>query len=289
MMRGLGEGEPNRYSPLGATEVFDVYSAVVGDTFRVFIGHCGDDPRCTLFVTDGNGLFGLAVDTVRLMQIPGLVPPMTVVAVGYPTAGALRDTAQIRIRDLTPTRSPSFEHSGGGGRFLRFIAEELRPRLVERIPRALDDVTFFGHSLGGLFGTHVLLTQPDLFDRYILSSPSLWWDGGQVFGIEETRARSIADLRTSAFFGIGQHETDAGRRAEAINLPAGHPFRPPAAHLDMVDDLRRFVAQLSDRRYPSLEIVTAEIDDEYHATVPGIVLSRALRHTWAQRTEPSWP
>jgi hypothetical protein len=48
-------------------------------------------------------------------------------------------------------------------------------------------------------------------------------------------------------------------------------------HLDMVDDLRRFVGQVEARNDPSLRIERAEVDDEFHATVPGIVLNRALR------------
>ena len=89
--------------PLGGTEVHDMWSEVVGDSFRVFVGHCGPNPQAILFVTDANGLFGLAVDTVRLMQIPGLVPSLVVIGVGYPDADAVIDTVEIRARDLTPT------------------------------------------------------------------------------------------------------------------------------------------------------------------------------------------
>jgi hypothetical protein len=59
--------------------------------------------EAVLFVTDGNGLFGLAVDAIRMMQIPALLPSMLVVAVGYPGMAAIGDTVGIRGRDLTPT------------------------------------------------------------------------------------------------------------------------------------------------------------------------------------------
>ena len=45
---------------------------------------------------------------------------------------------------------------------------------------AARDVTYFGHSLGGLFGAHTLLTATSTFDRYICSSPSLWWDNAAI-------------------------------------------------------------------------------------------------------------
>lgn len=261
---------------LGGTEVHDLRSQTVSDTFRVFVGHCGPDPQAILFVTDANGLFGLTVDTVRLMQIPALVPSLLVVGVGYPDADIVIDTVEIRTRDLTPTPSQYFEGSGHADDFIEFIRSELRPWLSDRYPAAADDVTYFGHSLGGLFGAYTLLTNATTFDRYILSSPSLWWDDEVIFDIERERADE-GDLCSEVFFGIGSLETDAGRRLEAVSLPVGHPAKPPSAHLDMVDDMGRFAAQLASRNDTTLQIASVEIADEFHATVPGVVLSRALR------------
>ena len=115
---------------MGGTEVHDLWSAAVGDTFRVFVGHCGPDPQGVLFVTDANGLFGLTVDTVRLMQIPALVPSLVIVGVGYPDADTVSDTVGIRVRDLTPTPSSYFEASGRAlsnthGRHIRLPPEKV--------------------------------------------------------------------------------------------------------------------------------------------------------------------
>lgn len=261
---------------LGGTEVHDLWSESVGDTFRVFVGHCGPKPQGVLFVTDANGLFGLAVDTVRLMQIPGLVPSLLVVGIGYPEADVLIDTVQIRTRDLTPTPSRHSRGSGHAADFIEFVDSELRPWLTDRYPAAAADVTYFGHSLGGLLGVYALLTATSTFDRYIVSSPSLWWDGETIFDLERRRADEDR-LHSEVYFGIGSLETDSGRRSEAANLPIGHPAKPPSAHLDMVDDMRRFIAQLVAREDPTLRIRSVEIADQFHATVPGIVLSRALR------------
>ena len=130
--------------PLGGTEVHDLWSAAVGDSFRVFVGHCGPNPEATLFVTDANGLFGLGVDTVRLIQIPGLVPSLLVVGVGYPDADTVIDTVEIRARDLTPTPSSRLPGSGHADAFIEFVSSELRPWLAERFPTAADDITYFG-------------------------------------------------------------------------------------------------------------------------------------------------
>lgn len=265
-------------SPLGATEVHDLWSEAVQDTFRVFVGRCGEDPTATLFVTDGNGLFGLAVDTVRMMQIPALLPSMLVVAVGYPDTPTIGDTIAVRSRDLTPTPASWMPGSGGAGAFLAFLGTELFPWIAARAPRAMDQTIYFGHSLGGLFGTHVLLAEPSTFTGYVISSPSLWWNHHEPLAWEAVRAADHDDLAARAYFGIGALETDAGRRLEAANLPEGHMFKPVETKLDMVADLLEFIGAVRERRYPSLDIVGVDVfADEFHATVPGTVLSHGLR------------
>jgi predicted alpha/beta superfamily hydrolase len=273
--------------PLGDVQVGDVWSREVQDTFRLFVGRCGDQPEAVLFVADANGLFGLALDTVRLMQLPALVPAMLLVGVGYPTSRTIADTMAIRVRDLTPTTSTPFPGSGGADAFLRFLRNEVFPWLERDHPACLARSMYFGHSLGGLLGVHALLSDPPTFDHLILSSPSLWWDHHRVFEHEQERARVRDDLAATVFFGIGADETDEGRRREAAKLPDGHPLKPPRTHLDMVDDLARFVDALRRRGYPSLELEAIVFPDEYHVTVPGTVLSHGLRHTFERdRPEP---
>ena len=244
---------------------------------RVFVGRCGEAPRVTLVLTDGNGLMGLAVDTVRLMQIPGLLPPLLVVGVGYPEAAVVTDTIDLRSRHLTPTPSRHHEGSGQADAFVRFFRTELFPWLDARFPGA-DDRIYFGHSLGGLFGVHVLLTEPDTFGRFIISSPSLWWDHHVVFEREAQRAAAHDDLVARVYLGIGALETDEGRRLETAKLPPDHPNRAARTYLDMVADVARFASDVGARRYPSLELTCRVFHDEFHATVPGVVLTHGLRH-----------
>jgi predicted alpha/beta superfamily hydrolase len=262
---------------LGDVEVHDLASTEVGGPLRIFLGLCGEEPTTALVVTDANGLFGLTVDTVRMMRIPALLPPLLVVGIGYPDAATIADTADVRVRDLTPTPSRHFDGSGGADAFLRFVRTELFPWLDGRLPPAADRI-FFGHSLGGLFGVHALLSEPDTFDRYILSSPSLWWDHHVIFEREAQRAATHDDLVAAVYVGIGAFETDEGRRREAVNLPVGHRAKPGRTHLDMVADALRFTEALRGHSYPSLDLACRVFPDEFHATVPAVVLSHGLRH-----------
>ena len=90
-----------------------------------------------------------------------------------------------RTRDLTPTKSSKtspnnpkvtlFETSGGANQFLKFINEELKTSIQSKY-RTTDFEILVGHSFGGLFAIHTLLTQPESFNAYIANDPSLWWD-----------------------------------------------------------------------------------------------------------------
>ncbi|MCB0644656.1 MAG: alpha/beta hydrolase [Phaeodactylibacter sp.] len=85
-----------------------------------------------------------------------------------------------RTHDFTaPPHDPEYtEHaptSGGSADFMRFIAEEVQPYIAATYPLS-GERTLIGQSLGGLLATEILFTRPDLFDNYMIVSPSLWWD-----------------------------------------------------------------------------------------------------------------
>ena len=68
-----------------------------------------------------------------------------------------------------------FPTSGGSQKFITFLENELQP-FIESTYRTTDNKTIIGQSLGGLLATEILFRKPDLFDNYVIVSPSLWWD-----------------------------------------------------------------------------------------------------------------
>ena len=249
-------------------------TAANGETYRLSVAWCGEEPADAVVLTDADGLFGMTVDLVRLMRLPAIVPPLLVVGVGYAAATGIGDTIAARTRDLTPTAVAAFPDSGGGPGFREFLRGEVLPRVGELAP-TIGRTTYFGHSLGGLFGVHDLLAGDRLFDRHLLSSPSLWWDGHALLDAD------IGAMSGEAYLCIGAEETDDGRRREAVALPDDHPFKPPAQHLDMVRDLELFADRLAAHAGPGLRVETAVFPDEFHATVPPVALTRGLR--WLHR------
>ncbi|MGZ4736735.1 MAG: alpha/beta hydrolase, partial [Acidimicrobiia bacterium] len=194
---------PDISSPLADTEVHALHSAATDGAFKIFVGHCDTRSRkavSTLYLTDANGLFGAAVDAIRLMQLAQHLPPMLVVGIGYPV-GALAEATARRTKDLSPSDDDKYAHlfperpeMGGAPALLEFIRAELIPWVEASYNVEPGDATFFGHSLAGLFGTYALLTQPDTFRRYAIGSPSLWWNDGIATSIEQAYADAHDDL-----------------------------------------------------------------------------------------------
>lgn len=85
-----------------------------------------------------------------------------------------------RYRDFTHPSSDTLDHQdfpthGGSEAFIKFLGEEVQP-FVNKNYRTNGKRTIIGQSMGGLLASEVLMRQPELFDDYVIVSPSLWWD-----------------------------------------------------------------------------------------------------------------
>ncbi|MBO6651121.1 MAG: alpha/beta hydrolase, partial [Balneola sp.] len=83
-----------------------------------------------------------------------------------------------RRRDYTPDKIVTVRenNSGGGERFLSFLADELIPELDQKY-RTEQYRILFGHSLGGLLATHAYMKEKTLFNSFIAVDPSFGtWD-----------------------------------------------------------------------------------------------------------------
>lgn len=187
------------------------------------------------------------------------------------------DSAEYsRRRDYTPTpsadtalvsdmpgREPKFGESAG---YRRFIADEVFPFVAKHYRADMNRKTFIGHSYGSLLGLDMLLNEPDMFDNYVLGSPSLWFNKRVMFEREKAYAATHKDLRANVFMAVGSYE--AVRHGARFNKDE-----------DMVRDLRNFMAALKSRSYPNLNVTGMVVPDEDHLTIAPVVITRGLR--WA--------
>ncbi len=108
-----------------------------------------------------------------------------------------------RRRDFTYPSSvgldrADFPSSGHSKEFIDFIGSELQPLIKTRY-RCNGQQMIIGQSLGGLLATEILYTDQGLFDKYLIVSPSLWWDNGSMLDKE---IELMAD--TKVFISVGK-------------------------------------------------------------------------------------
>jgi len=112
-----------------------------------------------------------------------------------------------RKRDFTypttvETDKKALPTTGGSAAFIKFIATELQPYIDKNYKTIPGARTIIGQSLGGLVSTEILLRQPGLFDRYIIISPSIWWDNGSLLKVDPAVLRAAG--KRDVYIGVGK-------------------------------------------------------------------------------------
>ncbi len=75
---------------------------------------------------------------------------------------ARHERALSRQLDYTPTHNPAYrDPTGGASAYLRFLEHEVLPTIERRYRANPERRALAGHSFGGLFAAHVLLTRPE--------------------------------------------------------------------------------------------------------------------------------
>ena len=105
----------------------------------------------------------------------GQIPEMIIVAI--PNIDRVRDyTPSNYLVNLNGSSAAlNQKTSGGSAAFLRFIEEELLPKINKNY-RTNSYKTLVGVSHGGLLVGSSYLSEKSSFDAYISMDPSFWWD-----------------------------------------------------------------------------------------------------------------
>ena len=190
-----------------------------------------------IYMLDGDTVFESLTDTATALP-RNARPNAVIVGIGYDIDASLRQAA--RSFDYTPP-SPGADSpvgaprdpeavgktlpGGGADLFLDTLETRIKPFVAAHYPIDANDQTLYGHSYGGLFALHVLLTQPDAFTRYLAASPSFWWNGRYLL-------QTIAGPRICATGALRQ-----------LTIMVGHDVAPP----ERPDNTKAVTRQLSQR------------------------------------------
>jgi predicted alpha/beta superfamily hydrolase len=262
---------------LSGTRQHDLVSAVNDQPYRLYVAlPDGYDPEGgtrypVLYLLDGHFAFPVAVSALGGMAIQRELEDVIVVGIGG-GEHAFDSWFVSRWRDYTPSLDAATDssgaasfgipreaiHSGGAPAFLHVLREEILP-FVESTYRTSEDRGIAGHSFGGLFAAWVLLEAPDLFRRYGINSPSLWWGGGEMFEREADFAARHGALAAHVFLSVGSQE---GR---------------------MVSSMERFAGALRSRDHEGLAVDVVVFEGETHGSVGPATVARTLRVLYASR------
>lgn len=129
-----------------------------------------------------------------------------------------------RRRDFTfPTTveedKKRFPTTGGSGKFISFIEKELQP-FIEKNYRTNDSKMIIGQSLGGLLATEILFKKPALFDKYVIISPSLWWDDGALLDQTPLVLQESFTQKTDVYIGVGKEGLAPARKPRVMEVDA---------------------------------------------------------------------
>ena len=233
-----------------------------------------DKPYPVVFVNDALYAFPLIRSIRNLLGQHGRNIE-DFILVGLPPQTGLT-SKQSRSRDYTPSNplddpahakdDYSGERYGEAAAYRDYIEQQVFPLIAAHYRADMKRKVYAGHSLGGLFGSYVLLTRPEMFQSYILSSPSLWFDKHVILQSESAYAAAHQDLPARVMMYAGMYET---------TRPGPRYFKQN----DMIGDMHVFERTLKAHAYPHLSIGSAVIQDEDHLTVFPVSISRGL--LWA--------
>ncbi|MEP7454501.1 alpha/beta hydrolase-fold protein [Phyllobacterium sp. SB3] len=248
---------------LEGTQVWSVPDPVSGREYEVFVSlppkYNEQTKRRypTLYIADADYGFPLIRSITRRINLDGAVTS-DFILIGLSYAKG-EDGMTSRRRDYTPAprneANAASAVSGGGPAYQKYLRDSVLPFVDDKFRSDPSQRLFMGHSYGALLGAQILLSEPTLFQSYILGSPSLWYDDHVMFDLEEDYAKSNKNLPANVFMYMGGFETVKTGDARYNRSK------------DMVKDMAAFEERLKSRNYPNLRIQSVTLPNENHLTV----------------------
>ncbi|MBL8545804.1 MAG: alpha/beta hydrolase [Hyphomonadaceae bacterium] len=214
---------------------------------------CRDGGCEALYVLDGFAWLPTFTRLTDELSAQQRMAPVILVGIAYRDAF---DTGDLRKHDFTPAFGRTPNATGGAEAFLRVLRDEIIPFAEQRLPIDNRRRGLAGHSYAGLFATYSFAEAPDLFDRYMILSPALWFDGGKIYDITFKQSE----------------------RRRAVFLAADTPRNE--ARSQMASDTMRLADVLTS--LPNVDVSRATMVGETHNSMVEPAAMRGLRALYAE-------
>ncbi|NHM06191.1 alpha/beta hydrolase [Flavobacterium sp. CYK-4] len=243
---------------IGATE--ELQSKILGETrlLNIYLpeGYLADETTKypVIYLLDGSADEDF-IHVVGLVQFDSFewvdIIPKSIV-VGIATVDRRRD---FTFPTTVEADKKNFPTSGHSNQFIEFIEKELQPFIQNRY-RAHSSKTIIGQSLGGLLATEILFKKPSLFNKYVIVSPSLWWDNGSLLNVKPV----LVNKPTDVYIGVGKEG-----------------LAPTALPRVMEVDANLLVEKINKMENKKINIHFDYLPQEDHATIMHQAISNAFR------------
>ncbi len=253
---------------INRTEVHKTTSVSNGNVYPIYVALPGSynytsQTYPVVVMLDAYSSFGTMVQMARLLAFNKELPDLIIV--GISSEGGSKEFNYNRMRDYTPTELKTEKEkqlipvSGGGGKFLNFIEDELLPMVESKYRINNNDKTLVGHSLGGLFVFFALFEKPKLFNKYVAVSPALMLDDEFLLKKEKIFGEKTEELNASVYTTVGSLEDSIFR-----------------------DSWERLIASIKNNSYNGLKLKAEVAEKETHYTIIPYIATHGLKAVFAK-------
>jgi predicted alpha/beta superfamily hydrolase len=249
---------------LDNTEQFSITSKyVAGEDYTIQVGlPIGYAPSKksypVLYVLDGDKSFGMTKEIADWLMWSKEIKDIIVVGISY--GQGMDAWWQKRARDYSHCADTInvkwVKEAGGADNFLKFVKNELFPVINQNYKTNQDSIAIMGLSLGGMLGTYILFTQPELFKGYIIIAPSLGWNNNSILKMEDEFYKNHKELNKLLYMAYGSLDNNK---------------------VLVVNPSKDFMQTFQKRNYTGLKFVPEVLEGETHISVYATALTHGLK------------
>ncbi len=245
------ESSGDKYPVVYVLDIDSEYAQQLSNFHKVMAGL----PNVPSFVLVG---IGFSPDEEHIGLRTAHFSPTNIVAEDMRSFAGTISTIRER-RNETPVTVEMLNkwRSGRASEFSIVLRDELVP-FIGQTYRISGNNTVMGASLAGLFLTLELFTNPDSFDNYVITSPSLWWQNFELLGDAEDRLIGRRDIDTRVYLSVGSLENS-----------------------DMLESYELLRSSFEERGHENLEFSAEIIENEDHISVIPVSYMNGLQYIFS--------
>ncbi|MEK6484836.1 alpha/beta hydrolase [Myroides odoratimimus] len=219
-----------------------------------------------LFLLDAYYSYPLVSSLHKLLEAGQEIEEIIIVAIGDKNQSS-STWYKNRMINYTPSNDPNVDQeiaeglgisisevkTGKANEFLQCIREDIIP-FIDSTYKTTKDRGISGHSVAGLFTVYSFIYGYDLFNKYGINSPSLFWNNNEVIDKMEVFIKTNKSLEADLFISYGALEPEI-----------------------ISSSVQSFLSVLNQHKNKRLSIKAKVFEEETHTSVVSTSLTRTLK------------